>query len=93
VEEMLKQLFKEIRTEQQEMKASIGKIETNMATKQDIVNMKLKMTEQFGGLHDAREVQFDVNERICDSLGRIEQSLGRMSLRVDYQGSMNTKTK
>ena len=103
MEEMLKQLLtemREMRIDQQEMSNSqqkilsrIDKLEINMATKQDIINMEATMVEQFGCFHDSREVQFDVNERICNSLNRIEHSLGKMSLRVNHHGALLDRVK
>ncbi|MBU2701654.1 stress response protein SCP2 [Sporomusaceae bacterium BoRhaA] len=78
MEELLKQLIAEV----QEMKS-------NMATKQDFAEIKQSITriendqgKKISALFDAREVQFDVNERICDSLNRLEGKLDRISLKV-----------
>ncbi len=57
------------------------------------VRMENTMTDMFGGLYDAREVQFDVNERICDSLNRIEGKLDRISLKVSSHDTLLRQVK
>jgi len=43
--------------------------------------------QQLSALFDAREVQFDVNERICDTLNRIEGKMDRLTLKVSSHDS------
>jgi hypothetical protein len=62
-----------------------------MATKTDIVHLENKMDTHFGALYDAREVQADINERVCDSLNRIEKRLDRLSLRTSYNNAVIEK--
>lgn len=49
--------------------------------------------EKLSALFDAREVQMDVNERIVDSLGRIENKLDRMSLKVSSHDAILQRVK
>lgn len=51
-----------------------------------VEHSQLRMEQDHGNklsaLFDAREVQFDVNERICDTLNRIEGKMDRLTLKV-----------
>lgn len=49
--------------------------------------------EKLSALFDAREVQMDANERIIDSLGRIENKLDRMSLKVSSHDAILQRVK
>lgn len=85
----------------------LGNIEQNMATKEELVNTNqmlekvsqavVRIENQHGdklaGLYDAREVQFDVNERILDSLVRIENKLDRVTLKVATHDSVIQRVK
>lgn len=86
MEELLKQLLTEVR----EIKASQARTEQRLegveaesrATKEGLARMENDMGVKVSALFDAREVQMDVNERVCSSLQRIESKLDRISLRV-----------
>ena len=54
----------------------------SVATKQDLARIENDQGKKLSALFDAREVQFDVNERICDTLNRIEGKMDRVSLKV-----------
>jgi uncharacterized phage infection (PIP) family protein YhgE len=45
-----------------------------------LVNMEHDQGEKIKALFDAREVQFDVNDRMNETLNRIESKLDRLSL-------------
>ena len=86
MEELLKQLLTEVR----EIKASQARTEQRLegvevesrATREGFARMENDMGAKVSALFDAREVQMDVNERVCSSLQRIESKLDRISLRV-----------
>ena len=86
MEELLKQLLTEVR----EIKASQTRTEQRLegveaesrATREGLARMENDMGAKVSALFDAREVQMDVNERVCSSLQRIESKLDRISLRV-----------
>ncbi len=86
MEELLKQLLTEVR----EIKASQARTEQRLegveaesrATREGLARMENDMGAKVSALFDAREVQMDVNERVCSSLQRIESKLDRISLRV-----------
>ena len=86
MEELLKQLLTEVR----EIKASQARTEQRLegveaesrATREGLARMENDMGAKVSTLFDAREVQMDVNERVCSSLQRIESKLDRISLRV-----------
>jgi len=52
-----------------------------------IAGMENKFSEKIDALYDAREVQFDVNERICSALNRIESKMDRLTLKVSAHES------
>ena len=60
----------------------VTSMEQSMATKQDLTNMENDQGQKLSVLFDAREVQFDVNDRICDTLNRIEGKMDRLTLKV-----------
>ena len=60
----------------------VTSMEQSMATKQDLTNMENDQGQKLSALFDAREVQFDVNDRICDTLNRIEGKMDRLTLKV-----------
>ena len=74
----------------------------NAGIKQDITELKQDSTrikesliriendhgEKLKALFDAREVQTDVNERICDTLNRIEAKVDRLTLKVSTHDAL-----
>lgn len=60
----------------------VTSMEQSVATKQDLARIENDQGKKLSALFDAREVQFDVNERICDTLNRIEGKMDRVSLKV-----------
>lgn len=60
----------------------VTSMEQSVATKQDLVHIENDQGKKLSALFDAREIQFDVNERICDTLNRIEGKMDRLSLKV-----------
>jgi hypothetical protein len=71
-----------------------------MATKDDVAEIKEKLARieedhgrKIAALFDAREVQFDINNRIMDSLERIENKLDKISLRVAYHDDVLRKVR
>jgi len=60
----------------------VTSMEQTVATKQDLARIENDQGNKLSALFDAREIQFDVNERICDTLNRIEGKMDRLSLKV-----------
>lgn len=60
---------------------------------QALVKIENQHGEKFDALFDAREVQFDVNERICDTLNRIESKMDRLVLKVSNHDTLLRKVK
>jgi hypothetical protein len=84
-EELLKQLIEG----QAQLFTEIKAVRNEMATKQElsevkqsVIRMENTMINKFGSLFDAREVQFDVNERILASLERIEEKVGKHDIQI-----------
>jgi len=72
----------------------LEKIDNRLVTvEQSQTRMENDLTEKVRGLYDAREIQFDVNERIIDSLGRIENKFDRMSLKVSSHDAILQRVK
>jgi len=70
-------------------KTDLEEIKQSMATKADIEEIRQSLTrienehgDKLESLYDAREVSIDQNERIAQSLVRIESNLERLSLKV-----------
>ncbi len=89
MEEMLKEILEKL-----------NRIESSMATKEELAKvsqsqarMESELTNKVRALYDAREVQFDVNERILDSLGRIENKIDRVSLKVSSHDAILQRVK
>lgn len=75
-------------------------IRKDMATKEElekvsqaVIRIENQHGDKLAGLYDAREVQFDVNERILDSLARIENKLDRVTLKVATHDSVIQRVK
>jgi len=90
----------EIKEKHVEFENRFEKIEANMATKDDVAEIKEKLARieedhgrKIAALFDAREVQFDINNRIMDSLERIENKLDKISLRVAYHDDVLRKVR
>lgn len=60
---------------------------------QSLVRIENDHGEKISALYDAREVQMDVNERILESLSRIESKLDKISLKVDAHESALKRAK
>ncbi|TCL74186.1 hypothetical protein EDC14_1004124 [Hydrogenispora ethanolica] len=66
-----------------EMKADISSLKTDVDQfKTADVRIENDLGEKVRALFDAREVQLDVNDRIIESLSRIESKIDRLSLKV-----------
>ena len=99
--------FEKIETNVTKIEANMATKEDLMATKEDlmatkedldVVRQSLARIEQDQGskisaLFDAREIQLDVNERIFDTLTRIEGKLDKLSLKVAHHDNLLRKTK
>ena len=89
MDEMLKEILEKL-----------NRIESSMATKEELAKvsqsqarMESELTNKVRALYDAREVQFDVNERNLDSLGRIENKIDRVSLKVSSHDAILQRVK
>lgn len=60
---------------------------------QALVKIENQHGEKFDSLLDASEVQIDVNERICDTLNRIESKMDRLVLKVSNHDTLLRKAK
>ena len=78
----MENLLKQILEGQKQLFNEVKSIRDEMATKQDLTHMEQDYGTKLSALFDAREVQFDVNERICDTLNRIEGKMDRLTLKV-----------
>jgi len=78
MEKILKQLLEG----QKQLLERVTNIESNMATKADLVRIENELGRKIGGLYDAREVQKDVNERILASLERIEAKTENHDIKI-----------
>jgi hypothetical protein len=54
----------------------------NREIKNSIIRIENDHGEQIKALYDAREVQLDVNDRVVDTLNRIEGKVDRLTLKV-----------
>ena len=90
----MEELLKQVLNEMQELKEGQKQIINRLGSvEQSQTRMENTMADKFGGIFDAREVQFDVNERICDSLNRIEGKLDRISLKVSSHDTLLRQVK
>jgi hypothetical protein len=60
-----------------ELKKEVGQI------KASVIRIENDHGGKLGVLFDARDVQIDVNERICDTLIRFEDDIERLNLKVN----------
>jgi hypothetical protein len=104
---LIEKMYTEFAGRFEKIETNVTKIEANMATKEDlmatkedldVVRQSLARIEQDQGskisaLFDAREIQLDVNERIFDTLTRIEGKLDKLSLKVAHHDNLLRKTK
>ncbi|MEN6414812.1 MAG: hypothetical protein ABFC84_18900 [Veillonellales bacterium] len=89
-----KQAVVRIEKEQSDTKQAMARMEKEQADiKQAVVRMENQHGEKLAALYDAREVQLDVNERIFDSLNRIEGKIDRISLKVSSHETLLKKVK
>jgi len=65
-------------------------LESQKESKQDIIEMKQSLTRieqeqgrKISALYDAREIQFDVNERMTETLLRIDEKINRIENKLD----------
>lgn len=65
----------------------------NARIKESVIRIENDHGEKLKGLFDAREVQIDVNERICDALNRIEGKVDRLTLKVSAHDVLLKKAK
>ena len=61
--------------------------------KESVIRIENDHGEKLKALFDAREVQIDVNERICETLNRIEGKVDRLTLKVSSHDSLLKKVK
>lgn len=59
-----------------ELKKEVGSI------KASVIRIENDYGEKLGILFDAREIQMDVNERICETLIRFEDTIEHLNLKV-----------
>jgi len=85
----MENILKQILEGQKQLFNEVKSIRNEMATKEElnevklsIVSMETTMADKFGGLFDAREVQKDVNERILASLERIEAKTENHDIKI-----------
>jgi len=78
MEDLLKQLLEG----QKQLFSEIQSVRNEMAPKQDFARIEKEHGDKLSALFATREVQFDVNERICDTLNRIEGKMDRLTLKV-----------
>ena len=78
MEELLKQLLEG----QKQIIDRLDRVEQGQVRIENDQGVKLS------ALFDAREVQFDVNERICDTLNRMEGKMDRLTLRISSHDTM-----
>lgn len=72
--------FKDLNARLERVEASVIRIENDHG-------------EKLRALFDAREVQMDVNERLCDSLNRLEGKVDRLVLKVSAHDALLKKAK
>ena len=90
MEETLKQLLEG----QKAILDRLDQVDTQLIdVKASQTRMENDLTEKIRGLYDAREVQFDANDRIIGSLARIESKLDRMSLKVSSHEAILQRVK
>lgn len=85
MEKILKELLSEMKEIKSTMatKGDVDALHAEIAdVKSSLIRMENDMGEKISALFDSREVQTDVNERICDSLNRIEGKIDRLTLKV-----------
>ena len=78
MEELLKQLLEG----QKQIIERLDRVEQGQVRIENDQGVKLS------AWFDAREVQFDVNERICDTLNRMEGKMDRLTLRISSHDTM-----
>jgi len=81
------QVQQEVMTFKQETSTTLSRLETTLTQTQKNVqktNLTLEnsISPKIDFIYEAREVQSDVNERICKGLTRIESKLERISLKI-----------
>jgi septation ring formation regulator EzrA len=70
-----------------EMDSRLERIEVS------VIRIENDHGEKLRALFDAREVQMDINERICDTLNRIEGKIDRLGLKVSAHDALLKKAK
>lgn len=81
----MEELLKKILEGQNKLVERLDNLEKGQTEiKQSLVKIEQEQGAKISALFDAREVQFDVNERISNSLFRIENKLDRLVFKVDY---------
>ena len=60
----------------------------NREIKDSIIRIENGHGEQIKALYDAREVQLDVNDRVVDTLNRIEGKVDRLTLKVSSHDAL-----
>ena len=98
---LLKQDVSSLKQSNAEIKQDVSSLkQSNDEMKQDIQQVKGSLIrienehgEKLRALFDAREVQMDINERILDTLHRIEGKVDRLTLKVSTHDSLLKKAK
>ena len=91
---MSEQLLKEILSELKSVNQRLDKLEGGQQKLQhSLARIENDHGEKLRGIYDAREVQFDVNERICETLGRMEGKFDRMILKVSSHDAILQRVK
>lgn len=81
----MEELLKKILEGQNKLVERLDNLEKGQTEiKQSLAKIEQEQGAKISALFDAREVQFDVNERISNSLFRIENKLDRLVFKVDY---------
>ncbi len=84
---MSEQLLTKILEKLEQMDNRLINVEQSQA------KMENELTDKVRALFDAREVQFDANDRIVESLSRIESKLDRMTFKVATHDSVIQRVK
>lgn len=82
------------REELEQTHQALARLERGLdQTHQALIRMENEQGEKIRALFDAREVQIDVNERILDTLNRMEGKIDRVSLKVSAHEALLQRVK